>query len=1506
MLGKSCLASNMAMLQSVADVAVGNGPSNFPASCNGVAEHEDTDSLPAHFSPRERPAFETSVSTLEPGPGPEVRKKPKPPPKPKVPGPKVRKVAPGTNKPPIPKKPSVPSAPLQPQAIGKPKRSPPLAAFRFAPVQDSQDLERPQVFEAFVNPPDKPRQPVDDGPGLKHFAPVNHSVAQEHLPKSSTADEVYPSKDTGLTSPDRDSAIEAVPSSFSLGVVLDQRQAQSLPRGTSPRGASPESPHSGRSSPGILTRHGAIRAKRGERLSLTQSLPRSPHSHSYSSMANMRGSDQVSGDSAFSWSADEPGTPKRVMSPNQRSSMERDSLLSPTRLTVRPLITERGSSMASGGSRSNSPARSRSVSPPRDQIDTAEPTLYSSTDESSTYPPEVPERLSSSNASSRVTYEPIPSSSIPYRPASKQSPVDNGGEAGNPERDLEHIRSRAASLARRTDLTDHYAVGQPVVECSRKAFAEAFVKFAGGYKQEEGDVVSMKRMSHSISAAAVHDSTTDSLGRHMRRQTSHDQLTVTESQERVKQLVEKWGGAGQQKPPVAAKPVLHSAPSSVKSRPFSPPACVSNSVGVSTSSSISSVSSSSSSPSSSSSTTTTTTTSSDTLSRSTLDQPEPAKKGATSLTKRFSFRDLASKVSPNIGRRQEKQAAVRNPPVRSKQMSNAKLNLDDSPSLQATSKTTKTDSSTSSTVTSPRAIRATSLTDTLSQDAFLSTNQSKKQRAVSTSDPPTSQCLYSPGKQYRAGSTVELMSTDKPPGIGSAEAKRKEMRHTRYNSVKELTNAALATSPPTERGPLSPGSSTTPIPCTPSPELECLQANSYSNTSSTTSSADALSPDHSKPVVGENAVNYGKQNGKQFIGGLNPPTTSTHGYGEVETADIKPALAASDSGYSTAQERSTSQALSKAAAGNFDHTLSGADPIYDDVPVDAGESTDDDLDDQSNDRTEDIYEDIIFGKVTAPAVPPTPSPADGSISLVAPSDKQRLLWQDLDIVRDSGVLDQLSPSEVKHQEAMFEVLSSEESYNKSLHVVLDHFMPRILPSTTGVNNASGQSDLPTLFIEKSEHHRLFSNISALTKISDNFMQELRSRLLEQVTVETIADIVLKHVTKHFHPYVTYCTNQTYQLQEAKKVIDNPVLKKALTKLESGIGQKLPFSTYLLQPMQRITRLPLLIVTILDYLPEDSPHSVLTQQALQEVQLFVSQCNEGARSMERMEELINLQKKVKFDSKTKPVAFVSQKRYLKRSGNLQQVSGHPGKKGWTKNPEKHKVTLFLFNDLVIIAKLKKKQDYQYQVIDYTSFQLALLEECTVSELPSKVLEAEKKRASSMLNVSTDGGNVGGASVEGSPLRSATPADDDRGHTAFKLVFLENWDGKNKEYILRTDSLTEKTRWLNAFREEDEPSETDGKKSIVYEMWNCPQHVVLFNYTPQQADELALQAGDVVKVLRKMEDDWCHGELMRDGTRGWFPIQFTEEIKNENTRAENLRQRRLLLAEARLKSENLIDL
>lgn len=47
---------------------------------------------------------------------------------------------------------------------------------------------------------------------------------------------------------------------------------------------------------------------------------------------------------------------------------------------------------------------------------------------------------------------------------------------------------------------------------------------------------------------------------------------------------------------------------------------------------------------------------------------------------------------------------------------------------------------------------------------------------------------------------------------------------------------------------------------------------------------------------------------------------------------------------------------------------------------------------------------------------------------------------------------------------------------------------------------------------------------------------------------------------------------------------------------------------------------------------------------------------------------------------------------------------------------------------------------------------------------------------------------------------------------------------------------------------------------------------FNYTPEQADELQLQAGEIVEVIKEIEDGWWLGK--KNGQLGAFPSNFVE--------------------------------
>jgi len=55
-------------------------------------------------------------------------------------------------------------------------------------------------------------------------------------------------------------------------------------------------------------------------------------------------------------------------------------------------------------------------------------------------------------------------------------------------------------------------------------------------------------------------------------------------------------------------------------------------------------------------------------------------------------------------------------------------------------------------------------------------------------------------------------------------------------------------------------------------------------------------------------------------------------------------------------------------------------------------------------------------------------------------------------------------------------------------------------------------------------------------------------------------------------------------------------------------------------------------------------------------------------------------------------------------------------------------------------------------------------------------------------------------------------------------------------------------------------------------------VLYDYEPQQSDELKIVEGDLINVIDKQEDDWWQGEL--NGIVGIFPATYVQEIVNGN--------------------------
>uniref|UniRef100_A0A0L8GTJ6 DH domain-containing protein n=1 Tax=Octopus bimaculoides TaxID=37653 RepID=A0A0L8GTJ6_OCTBM len=129
---------------------------------------------------------------------------------------------------------------------------------------------------------------------------------------------------------------------------------------------------------------------------------------------------------------------------------------------------------------------------------------------------------------------------------------------------------------------------------------------------------------------------------------------------------------------------------------------------------------------------------------------------------------------------------------------------------------------------------------------------------------------------------------------------------------------------------------------------------------------------------------------------------------------------------------------------------------------------------------------------------------------------------------------------------------------------------------------------------------------------------------------------------HLSPYIRFCScqlNAGSLLQ--RKTEDVPefveVHKQCVTDPRC---QGMPLSSFLLKPMQRITRYPLLLKKILKHTPEDHPDHLHLVDALAKAEELCSQVNEGVREKENSNDLEWIQQNVLCEGLDEKLTFNS--------------------------------------------------------------------------------------------------------------------------------------------------------------------------------------------------------------------------------------------------------------------------
>ncbi|XP_019482489.1 PREDICTED: intersectin-1 [Hipposideros armiger] len=271
---------------------------------------------------------------------------------------------------------------------------------------------------------------------------------------------------------------------------------------------------------------------------------------------------------------------------------------------------------------------------------------------------------------------------------------------------------------------------------------------------------------------------------------------------------------------------------------------------------------------------------------------------------------------------------------------------------------------------------------------------------------------------------------------------------------------------------------------------------------------------------------------------------------------------------------------------------------------------------------------------------------------------------------DLHLLDMLTPTERKRQGYIHELIVTEENYVNDLQLVTEIFQKPLMESE--------------LLTEK-EGAMIFVNWKELIMCNIKLLKALRVRKKmsgEKMPVKMIGDILTAQLP-HMQPYIRFCSCQLNGAALIQQKTDEaPDFKEFVKRLAMDPRCKgMPLSSFILKPMQRVTRYPLIIKNILENTPENHPDHSHLKHALEKAEELCSQVNEGVREKENSDRLEWIQAHVQCEGLSEQLVFNSvtnclgPRKFL-HSGKLYKAKSNKELYG------------FLFNDFLLLTQIIK--------------------------------------------------------------------------------------------------------------------------------------------------------------------------------------------------------------------------
>ncbi|CAK8691769.1 unnamed protein product [Clavelina lepadiformis] len=198
-----------------------------------------------------------------------------------------------------------------------------------------------------------------------------------------------------------------------------------------------------------------------------------------------------------------------------------------------------------------------------------------------------------------------------------------------------------------------------------------------------------------------------------------------------------------------------------------------------------------------------------------------------------------------------------------------------------------------------------------------------------------------------------------------------------------------------------------------------------------------------------------------------------------------------------------------------------------------------------------------------------------------------------------------------------EILKTERDYVETLKFLVHVFMERL---------QSREDDENDKLISQGSVLLLLSNVEDLYKFHQEMLKSVESALAPEPTyLHKIGDAFLKHKEK-FEVYAPYCSNHERAQKKLNELTENQEFQGFILGclLLGNYVNDVSMEGFLLTPIQRICKYPLLLKELLKKTPEDHPDHNPVKEALALMKEVCSNVNETKRQLEQLEKLEDLQ------------------------------------------------------------------------------------------------------------------------------------------------------------------------------------------------------------------------------------------------------------------------------------------